>query len=247
MAKTSGLGDRCFITGVDISGDVGSLSNVHGGPAMLDVTDITKSAFERIGGLRDGELTFTSFFNDSAAQAHQTLKALPRTDIVASYLRGTTQGNACASLVGKQIGYNPVRGNDGSLVMTTLAQANAFGIEWGAQLTAGIRTDTTATSPATGLDTTASASFGLQAYLHVFAFTGTSVTVTLQDSADNSSFAAIGAGVAFAAASTVGAQRIVTVNTQTVRRYVRAITTGTFSNAAFFVQLTKNEVANQTF
>ena len=67
MAKQSGLGDRLFINGVDISGDIGSLSNIHGGMATLDVTDITKSAFERIGGVRDGGLTFNSFMNDSLA------------------------------------------------------------------------------------------------------------------------------------------------------------------------------------
>jgi len=247
MAKQSGLGDRLFVSGVDISGDIGSLSNIHGGIATIDVTDITKSAFERIGGLRDGALSFTSFFNDSVAQAHKTLRALPTADVLVSYLRGTAIGSPMATVAAKQINYDGTRGKDGTLTFETEAQANSFGLEWGDQLTAGIRTDTVATSPATGFDTGASLSFGLQAYLHVFAFTGTSVTVTLQDSADNASFAAIGGGVSFAAASAVGAQRIVTVNTQTVRRYVRAITTGTFSNAAFAVQLTKNQAAGQVF
>lgn len=247
MAKQGGLGDRCFVSGVDISGDIGSLSNIHGGPATLDVTDITKSAFERIGGLRDGGLSFTSFFNDSAAQAHKTLRTLPTADVLVSYLRGVAIGSPIATLAAKQINYDGTRAKEGSLVYTTEAQANAFGLEWGQQLTAGIRTDVTATSPATGLDTLVSLSFGLQAYLHVFAFTGTSVTVTLQDSADNATFAAIGGGVSFVAATAVGAQRLVTINTQTVRRYVRAITTGTFTNAQFAVQLTKNEQLGQVF
>lgn len=247
MAKQSGLGDALYVDGLDLSGDIGSLSGLHGGPATLDVTGIDKSAPERIGGLRDGGLTFVSFMNDSAGSAFQTLKTLPRTDRLVSYCRGLAQGNAMASLVSKQIGHDPTRGNDGSLTFETQAQANAYGLEWGLQLTPGKRTDTAATSPATGLDTVASASFGLQAYLHVFSFTGTSVTVTLQDSADNATFAAIGSGVSFAAATAVGAQRISTVNTQTVRRYVRAITTGTFSNAVFIVQLTKNDVAGVAF
>lgn len=247
MAKQSGLGDALFIDGFDVSGDIGSLSNLHGGPATLDVTGIDKSAYERLGGRRDGEMAFTSFMNDSAGQAFQVLKILPRTDRLISYCRGLGSGSPMASMACKQIGYDPTRGNEGSLIYETSAQANSFGLEWGVQLTPGKRTDTTATSPATGLDTTASASFGLQAYLHVFAFTGTSVTVTLQDSADNSTFAAIGGGVSFTAATAVGAQRLVTVNTQTVRRYVRAITTGTFSNASFIVQLTKNDTAGVVF
>ncbi len=247
MAKQSGLGDQLYIDGFNLSGDIGSLSSIRGGPALLDVTGIDKSAFERIGGLRDGGIQFASFMNDSAGQAHPKLNDLPRVDVLVSYLRGTGIGSPMASLAAKQVNYDGTRADDGALTYATDAQGQGFGLEWGQQLTAGIRTDTTATSPATGLDTTASLSFGLQAYLHVFAFTGTSVTVTLQDSADNSTFAAIGAGVSFAAASAVGAQRIATVNTQTVRRYVRAITTGTFSNAQFCVQLTKNESAGQVF
>jgi hypothetical protein len=247
MAKSSGLGDRLFVSGYDVSGDIGSLSNVHGGPATLDVTGITSSAYERLGGLRDGGLGFSAFFNDSANQAHSRLKLLPTADQIVTYFRGTTQGNAAASHIAKQINYDPQRGSDGSLIFNVDTQANGFGLEWGLQLTAGQRTDTTATSPATGLDTLASAAFGLQAWLHVFAFTGTSVTVTLQDSADNSTFAAIGGGVSFTAATGITSQRIATANTQTIRRYVRAITTGTFSNAVFAVQVSKNDTAGITF
>jgi len=247
MAKQSGLGDRLFVDGVDVSGDIGSLSSISGRQALLDVTAINQSAYERIGGLRDGQISFSAFMNDSAGQAHERFSALPTADVLASYLRGTGIGSPMASLAAKQVNYDATRGSDGALTWTIDCQGQGFGLEWGEQLTAGIRTDTTATSPATGLDTTASASFGLQAYLHVFDFTGTSVTVTLQDSADNSTFAAIGSGVSFAAASAVGAQRIATVNTQTVRRYVRAITTGTFTNAEFAVQLVKNSVAGVVF
>lgn len=247
MAKQSGLGDQLYVDGYNLSGDIGSLSAIRGGIALLDVTGIDKSGFERIGGQRDGAISFASFMNDSAGQAHPRLKTLPTTDVLVSYLRGTGIGSPMASLVAKQVNYDPTRTASGELTMAIDAQGNGYGLEWGQQLTAGIRTDTVATSPATGLDTVASASFGLQAYLHVFAFTGTSVTVTLQDSADNSTFAAIGGGVSFTAATAIGAQRIATINTQTVRRYVRAITTGTFSNAQFCVQLTKNDIAGQVF
>ncbi len=247
MAKSSGLGDRFYVSGVDISGDVGSLSNVHGGPGTLDVTNITQSAMERLGGQRDGSMTFVSYFDDAAGRAHKTLRALPRTDVLASYCRGLGLGSQMATCASKQINYDETRGSDGALTFTTEVQANSFGLEWGDQATVGVRTDTTATSPATGLDTLASAAFGLQAYLHVFAFTGTSVTVTLQDSADDITFAAIGGGVSFVAATAVGAQRIATANTQTIRRYVRVITTGTFTNAQFIVQVTKNLNAGVVF
>jgi hypothetical protein len=245
VAKQSGLGDRCFVDGFDLSGDIGSLSAVHGGPAVLDVTGIDKSAYERIGGIRDGGLSFSAFMNDSAGQAHPRLKTLPRTDVLITYLRGTGIGSPAASLVAKQINYDGNRDSSGALTYTVEATSNAYGLEWGLQLTNGIRTDTTATN-GTGLDTLASASFGMQAYLQVFAVTGTSVTVAIEDSADNATFLPV-SGATFVAASTTGGQRIALANTANVRRYVRAVTTGTFTNAQFCVQVVKNEIAGQVF
>ena len=77
MAKSSGLGDNCYIGGYDLSGDIMALSKVSGGPATLDVTAINKSAHERIGGIRDGALDFSSAFNPSPNQEHPVLAALP--------------------------------------------------------------------------------------------------------------------------------------------------------------------------
>lgn len=243
MAKQSGLGDALYVAGFDLSGDIGSLEAVGGGPATLDVTGIDKSAFERIGGLRDGRLDYTSFFNDAAGQSHPVHSALPTADVALTYCRGTTVGNSAACLVAKSINYPGTRPVDGSFTFKLTAQANGFGIEWGRQLTAGKRTDTTATSPATGVDhTTVSTVLGWQAYLQVFAFTGTSVTVTLQDSADNAAFANLTGGV-FTAATGVTTQRLAGASNATVRRYIRAITTGTFSNAVFNVVFMRNETA----
>ncbi len=247
MAKQNGLGDNFYVGGVDLSGDVASLESIVTSRAVMDVTGIDKSATERIHGIKDGGFDFTSFFNPAATQSFPTLKALPTTDVTCSYFRGTTLGNPAASCVAKQINYDGSRSSAGEMSFKTSVKGNGFGLEWGVMLTAGKRTDTVATSPATGVDTLASAAFGGQAYLHVFAFTGTSVTVTIQDSADNSSFANISPSLVFAAATAVGTQRVSVANTTTIRRYVRAITTGTFSNAIFAVNFVKNETASVVF
>lgn len=243
--KRTGLGMNLYCGGYDLSGDVGALNNIRGGPSPLVVTGIDKEAYERIGGLRDGGLEFMSFFNKAAGQAHPVQSALPRTDVIVVATVGTTLGNPAAAVVAKQVNYDGTRAADGSLTFTTQALANAYGLEWGIQLTAGKRTDTSATN-GTAVDTLASASFGGQAYLEVFAVTGTSVTCTIEDSADNVSFAAV-AGLAFTAATGITTQRLATSNTATIRRYVRVATTGTFSNAVFSVVLNKNEVAGVTF
>jgi hypothetical protein len=241
VAKTGGLGDNFYIAGYDASGDINSLSNIGGGPAVLDFTDITQSAMARQGGIRDGRMAFSAYFNPTAAKTHDKLAALPTADVILSYCRSTVLGAPTAAMVAKQIDYNGTRGNDGSFPFAVSAQANAYGLEWGIQGTAGTRTDTTATN-GTALDNAASTAFGLQAYLQVFAVTGTSVTVKLQDSPDNSVWTDV-VGGAFAAATTVASQRIATASGLTVARYLRVVTTGTFSNAQFAVAICRNPVA----
>lgn len=239
VPKQSGLGDQLFIGGRDIGGDVNSISSLSTPRETLPSTGITVSAQERMFGKRDGMAEFTTYFNDATDQEHEALKGLPRTDVHLMYLRGTTLGNQSVGMIARQIGYDPTRGDDGSLLFNVSAQGNAYGLDWCKQLTAGKRTDTTATNGAS-IDTTASASFGFQAYLQVFSVTGTSVTVTLEDSADNVSFAAITNG-AFTAATGRTAERIQSSSaTGTVRRYIRAVTSGTFTNAVFAVSINKN-------
>lgn len=240
MTKQSGLGDQLYIDGYDLSGDVGAIGSISAPLGVLEVTDITESAPERLAGLADGAMSFTSWFNVDVGRAHDRLSNLPTADVMACYFRGSTIGAPAASMYAKQIGYDPNRGADGSLSFATALTASAAtGLEWGDQLTAGKRTDTSATN-GTSLDFgSTSTAFGLQAYLHVFAFTGTSVTVKIQDSADNSSWTDL-SGAAFTAATAVGAQRIAIGATATVRRYLRVATTGTFSNAVFAVMGIRN-------
>ncbi len=238
--KTSGIGDRYFIDGFDASGDTQQFGKIGGGNSPLDVTDITQGGRARLGGLLGGEINWTSLWDVSAGQAHANLSTLTRSSRIVSYFHQPTAiGADAASMVVKQIGYDPTRAANGMLTAALASQnSDGYPLEWGYGLTAGIRTDTTATNGAS-LDGGAATSFGAQAYLHVFSVTGTSVTVKLQDSADNSTFADI-TGAAFIAATTSGAQRLALATNATVRRYVRAVTTGTFTNAQFAVNFIRN-------
>src|ERR1700742_1168645 len=104
MTKQSGLGDNFWIDGFDLSGDIGSLSNIHGGLAgTLEVTGIKKSAFERLGGLRDGGIEFSSWFNKAAGAAHPALATLPTGQRIATYCRGTSIGSPAACTLSRQI------------------------------------------------------------------------------------------------------------------------------------------------
>src|SRR5690349_6877357 len=144
MAKTSGLGQNFYVSGNDLSGDVGSVQRGGGGFTPLELTGIDKSAFERSGGKREGEISWSSWFNPTVA--HPVLSALPRTDVIASWLTSTALGAPALSMVGKQINYDGTRGEDGSFPLAVQVLSNAYGAEWGVSLTAGKRTDGSATN-----------------------------------------------------------------------------------------------------
>ena len=210
MAKQSGLGARLLVGGYDISGDVQALDTISGSCALLDTTDITQSAHSRIAGLRDGKMSFTAFMD--TANAHPVLSALPHTDVqMMALLPALAVGGAVACLNAKQVNYDPSRAADGALMLKVDGEGNAYGLEWGVTLTAGLRTDTTATS-GTAFDNAAAAVNGAQAYLQVTAVAGTSVTVTVQQSADNSTWITLAAFTAVSAAPAF--QRIATAAPQ---------------------------------
>lgn len=245
MAKQSGLGDNFYVAQFNLSGDIGSLGSLSTPTGTLESTAINKFAMERLYAHRDGHLEATTYFNPASSQEHEALKSLPTTDRVFSYFRGTTIGNPAFSMVAKQIDYNGNRGDDGSYTLTFTAEANAFGADWGRQLTGGVRTDTTATNGASVDFLSGSTAFGLQAYLHVFAFTGTSATVKIQESSDGGggdAFVDVTGG-SFTTVTGVTSERIQTSRSQTVERYLRVVTTGTFSNLQFAVVVNRNTAA----
>ncbi len=249
MTKQSGLGDAFYFGGYDLSGEVNALSKVGSPLAVLDVTPINVKAHVRIAGLRDGGIDFSTFFDPAAGHSHPVLAALPRTDVVACYFAGGQAiGNAAACMVAKQVDYDPTRGNDGALSSAVSSVANSYGLDWADQLTPGLRTDVAATN-GTARDFGAATSFGFQMYLQVTAFTGTDVTVKLQDSADNVSFADLASGAFAQTTAAHTAQRVAVGGTATVRRYVRAVTvtSGGFTSATFAVALAKNAVATVVF
>lgn len=312
MAKQSGLGANFYVGGYDLSGDVASVDQVSGGPALLDVTAIKQSAHERIGGLRSGDLQFTSFWSSNVTVAapsfsttttpvtstyafgvlvnitggtvtsvvvngtqvgtgdgtyllpalgtiavtftgspawtwtgvgheHTALSPLPRADVIASYLQGTTLLNPAYSINGKQLNYDPTRDASSNLTLKVEVQSNGFGGEWGKQLTAGLRTDTTGTTGAFADDNGAGTAFGAQAYLHLVDIVGTSVDVKIRHcTTSGGTYADL---IDFGAQATVGAVRGSVSNATTVNRFLEVVTSGTFTYATFAVTWVRNQSA----
>lgn len=239
MSKTSGLGDYFLVGGYDLSGDAGSIDQIGGGPDLFDVTAIKSLAHERIGTLRAGNMQFTTYFNPGAKAEHAALSTLPTSDVIGMYLHQASVGNPVAACNSKQLNYDQTRDASGGITFKVQLMANGFGSEWGVQLTTGIQTDTTATNNAS-IDNGASSANGSQGYLEVSNVVGTSLTITIQHSTDNSTWATL---MAFSAvlAGNVSSQRLAT--TGTVNRYVRCISSGTFNPGTYAVAFNRNSVA----
>ncbi len=245
MSKTTGLGDQLAVAGYLIGGDIQQLS-VHGGPALLDVTDITQSGHSRLGGLFDGGISATAFNDTAAGGEHAVFSPLTRNDQIVTYFRGQVIGNPAFSLQTRQPNYDFTRAADGMLTEKVDPVLDQYQ-EWGVQLTAGARTDTGAANGTT-LDNTASYAYGAQAYLHAVAFTGTDVTVTVQHSTSSGSGFATLMSFTQITGSVPQAQRATVSNSTTVDRYLRVITTtsGGFSSFEFLCAITVNQTSGVT-
>ena len=237
MSKQSGLGDRLYVEGVDLSGDVGAIQTIRGGHGVIDATGINSSGVERFATVRDGEISFNAYYNVAAGAAHLTLSPLPRTNVGVSYFRGHALGSPTATMTAVQVNYDPARGADGSLTATIQALSNhtTHGLLYGQMVDAGQRTDGSATTPTAGLDDLdagVDSDFGATMWVHLIAFTGTSVTFTLRDAATEPTYANVTGG-ASSALTAAGYEVWSTSATQNIRRYLTVGTTGTFSNAVF--------------
>lgn len=247
MSKTGGLGDNFYIGGYDLSGDVNSIGQLGGGPALLDVTGIKESANEQIGGLRSGDWQFVSFWEFTSSgqgYAMNAVDSLPTVDVVGTYFRGTTLQGPAAAINSKQVSLGPTRDASGNLTLAVELQSNAYGMEWGEQLTAGLRTDTTATTGAAITDA-ASSAFGAQAYLQIVSFTGTSVDVTIKHA--TSSGGSYSTLIDFGSQTGIGAWRAAVANTTAVDQYLEVDTAGTFTNCVFAVAFMRNQIAGVVF
>ncbi|HSW43158.1 MAG TPA: hypothetical protein VLM76_11675 [Patescibacteria group bacterium] len=250
MSKRTGIGSRLYIDGNDVSGNIGSIGTIAATRALLDQTDITQHAMDRGPGLGDGQMTYLAWWDGTPVTgAHQVLRGLRNRGIV-SICHGVTLGSPVASLLSDQVDYSIARSPDATLAATIDMQASGgVPLEWGVLLTSsGSEPRQTVASAGNGSDvdlTDVSTAFGATLYVHVLSLSGTSVTVKVQDAATLPTYADV-AGLTTTAITPAGAptaQRAATGPTATIRRFVRIVTTGTFTNAVIVAAFVRNMAA----
>jgi len=141
-----------FAGGYDISGDMSAISGLKGGPDLIDTSSLDVVGMKRLAGRFRGEFGANVLFDPTVA--HIPLSALPTTMVpLMVALPGTTAGDYAAMLVGKYVNYDPSIGNDLAAMFSVQALASeGYPLEWGKMITAGKRTDTSATASGTGID-----------------------------------------------------------------------------------------------
>lgn len=232
---------RVTITGGTVTNVVVNGTSVGTGPGTYVIP-----AFGSITLTYSSAPTWNWF---SLGTEHNALSSLPSADVICSYFQGVTFsvssiGQPAASMVSKQNNYDPTRDTNGNISFKVDQTANSFGLEWGKQLTSGLRTDNGAvTGPF--FDLGAGSAFGCQAYLHLIELVGTNIDVTITHSTTSGgSYTTL---LDFGSLTAIGAVRQSTLNTVTVNEFLKVVSAGTFTQAVFAVNFIQNPVAGVVF
>jgi len=197
---------------------------------LVDTTTFGDSARRYLEILRHGSATLTGFYDGDATKLSAQLSTAfqaAATTVLTLAPNSTTVGNEAWLLAAHTPRYDVKQVTSG--VVGTSAQFDADGpIDVGRWLHA--LAAETGGGDSASVDNGATTSNGGVANLHVTAFAGTSVTVKVQHSADNSSFADL---IAFTAVAGATSQQLAVSGT--VDRYVRESRSGIFSSCTFAV------------
>lgn len=243
MAKQTGLTDNFYIDGHDLSGDVTSVDTVSGSKATLDTPVIESAGMVRLAGHGSGEIAFTTWFDDGTNLEHTALAGMPTTDVVVLYTRGIAIDSPVAGLVAKQINYDGSKGSDKALTLSVQCLSQGVPLEWGVLLSGGQITQASAGSESSK-DDSASSSNGIAAYLQMVDINSGAPTITIEHSANNSSWSTLLSFTAISDGAEPSAER--KTASGTVNRYLRITSTGTFSNAKFVVAYRRGESVDDT-
>ena len=234
MAKINGLGVRIYANGYDLNTDVNALSGIGSNQALLDVTSLSKSATERIIGLKDSTLSVNGWFDNATGMSHDAFESIAGDSEVIMTM-GTSRGDAACGMVADQSSYNIDR-SQGSAIATTVefSTSDGEGLNWGVVLTDGPeQTDSSAANSAS-VDNAASTSNGARAVISVESIASGSAVIKIQESTNDSAWTDM---MTF---STVTDRTSEATSMEgTVARYLRVQTTGTFTDLVFVVQIAR--------
>lgn len=237
MPFVHGKDTKVLVDQYDLSPYFDALNAVRNIQAVRVTNFGNDGSHSYIAGIEDGSIALGGIGDFADDAVDEILAASFGNESIITACPGgyATLGNTATMLKAERTDY----GIRSSVSDAVRIQANAIadgGVRNGGRILHPLEAET-GTENGTGVDGTASSTFGGVAHLHVTAFTGTNCTVKVQHSTDNSTFADL---VTFTSVTGVTSERVLT--TGTVNRYLRyAITGGTFSSVTLLVAYARNK------
>lgn len=252
MAVSTAIGGRAFLDEYDLSDTTSHLPNMQFDIGQLNKTTIMHGGMARIDALRDGRLATVNHFDTDTGKSHDALADFPasRADRLLTWCHRPVLGGAALSCWGQQESLAYRVEQNGDLLLDAAVLGNRYGVELGRLLTTGLQSSTGAEA-LDGFDTGSGTDtdLGAQFYLHVSAFTGTSVTVVIQDSDDDGDvdpYADIG-GAVFTTVTGPTFERIQTGRTENIKEWLRVDLDGTYTALTLAVVAVPNRLAAVNF
>lgn len=232
MAFAHGKGASVLVDEFDLSAFLSS----YDGAATADTAEVTcfgNASKAYVAGLKDATISLSGFFDGSTGAVDEVLQAaLGGSALISLCPAGAgTIGNRCSLADCISTSYSVSAPVGDAVTVSAEAQVSG-GMLPGVVLASLVAR--TATGNTSAVDNGASTPGGAKAFLHVTAFSGTNVTVKVQESADNSTWADL---IAFTQATGVTSQSA--TGAGTVDRYLRVNITGTFTSVTFAVTVAR--------
>lgn len=200
--------------------------------AMIDITTLCDDSYAYVEGDEGGSFSFGGLVDTDASAVFTPVSAMrqagdqPVSVAPAGYALGNQVWIAEAKL--SQLGHEA---RTRQAVAFTLGMMTEGRPDLGVSLHDVLAAETSADSE-TSHDGAASSANGGAGILHCSAFTGTDITVKVQHSANNSTWADL---LTFTQLTATGSEHAEVAASTTVNRYLRATWTGTFDSATFAV------------
>jgi hypothetical protein len=235
MASVSSHKSRLYVGIAHFSGFTRGFEVAHA-IDMLDTTTILDAAMQFIPGTRTGTAS-ADFLYDTVTTAGGQAAVLNSwagtPQVVSAFPNGATVGSECQLILANDANVT-VQSQRASVVAATIQMQPDGLLDVGVSLSdlTAIAVDTNGTT----VDSGASSANGGVAHLHVTAFTGTSNSVIVEHSTNDSVWATLGT---FTLVSGTTSERLVIAPGTTVNRYLRVrddVTTATCTRQVSFAR-----------
>lgn len=203
---------------------------------LVNVTTFGNDDKVFLAGLGEGQINVQGIWNPASDQTDEEIVALDGSEVVvsASPTAAGAIGDRVHMVNGELANYQPRAPHNDAVRFSASYTGDA-----GAYLGVVLHHDNqeSSTGNFASVDGTAQTTDGATGFLHVTQFSGTDATITIEDSANDSTFGSL---VAFSQVTGVDSEKVTASGT--VERYVRINLAGTFTNLTFIVSFARHRL-----